>query len=432
MRGSVRRALGSLTPRGRWLVGGALGLLAAGALLGEQALVQLAVFLLALPLLSVGVVARERFRLVARRTPAPARIPRGDPAEVLLEVSNTGLRTGGLWLLREQVPADLGASPRFTVDRLPGGHGVALRYAVHGGRRGRHELGPLQLRVVDPFGLVERSASGTGAAPVLVVPRVHPLGPGGQAPGHGGSEGGQRSIAVHGEDDVSVRGYRRGDDLRKVHWRASARTGELMVRLEERPWRAEATLLLDTRARAHLLTGAGSPGVEPPDSFEWAVEAAASIGTALGRGGAAVRVLTDAGGLGPPGVDLLERLAVLGPSRLPGLSAGVERLARAAGEGPVVCVLGTVGADDVAELVRTRSGPTADRAILLDVASWATGKGRREGAAAAVLAEQRAEAARLLQAAGWRVAVAGAGTAVADVWAELGEPVGRPAAGVAR
>ena len=83
-----------------------------------------------------------------------------------------------------------------------------------------------------------------------------PLGPGGPAGGHGGGgEGARRSIAVHGEDDVSTREYRHGDDLRKVHWRATARTGELMVRLEERPWRAQATLLLDTRARAHLLAG---------------------------------------------------------------------------------------------------------------------------------------------------------------------------------
>jgi uncharacterized protein (DUF58 family) len=436
--GAGRRALGSLTPRGRWVVGGALGLLAVGALLGERALVQLAVFLLALPVLSAGVVARERFRLAARRTPTPARIPRGDPAEVLLELSSTGLRTGGLWLLRERVPAELGPSPRFTVDRLPGGSTVALRYAVSGGRRGRHELGPLQLRVVDPFGLVERSATGTGTAPVLVVPRVHPLGPGAAAAGHGGGDGARRSIAVHGEDDVSIREYRHGDDLRKVHWRATARTGELMVRLEERPWRAEATLLLDTRARAHLISGAGpaSTGVAPPDSFEWAVEAAASIGTALGRRGAAVRVLTDAGELGSPGGDLLERLALLGTSRMPGLTAGVDRLVRVAGEGPVVCILGMVGPDDVAELVRTRSGPTADRAILLDVASWATAaRGRRPAAAAEVLGEQRAEAVRLLRAAGWRVAVAAAGSDVGSVWAELGGSpaglAGRTVAGAA-
>ena len=95
---------------------------------------------------------------------------------------------------------------------------------------------------------------------------------------------------------MSTREYRHGDDLRKVHWRATARTGELMVRLEERPWRAQATLLLDTRAGAHLLrrrapprsTASGPPAttVRPPDSLEWLIEAAASIGTTLAQRGA--------------------------------------------------------------------------------------------------------------------------------------------------
>ena len=51
-----------------------------------------------------------------------------------------------------------------------------------------------------------------------------------------GSEGSvPHMIALHGEDDVSVREYRDGDDLRRIHWPATARTGDLMVRQEERP-----------------------------------------------------------------------------------------------------------------------------------------------------------------------------------------------------
>ena len=139
---------------------------------------------------------------------------------------------------RAAVPRVSGSSPRFVVDRLPGG---GRRRCATGARRAGAAgtcSGPLRLRLVDPFGLVERSAVGTDTASLVVVPRVRPLGAGGPAGGHGGGgEGARRSIAVHGEDDVSTREYRHGDDLRKVHWRATARTGELMVRLEERPWR---------------------------------------------------------------------------------------------------------------------------------------------------------------------------------------------------
>jgi uncharacterized protein (DUF58 family) len=443
----VRRAFGaavsSVTTRGRFLLGVGVALLAAGVLLGERALAQAAVFVLALPVAAALAVARQRFSLTSRRTVSPSRVPRGEDAEVLLELANTDRRAGGVWLLTEGLPPELGEQPQFVVDRLPAGATADMRYSVHGSRRGRHVLGPLQLRLVDPFGLVRRTVAGTDTVPLLVVPRVRALGPGGPAGGSGGTgEGARRSIAVHGEDDVSAREYRHGDDLRKVHWRATARTGELMVRLEERPWRASATLLLDTRARAHLLAGPSAavpPAGDdvPPDSLEWVVEAAASIGTALLRRGALLRVVTDEGDLtaaGRVGVtpeELLDRLAVLTASRTPGLGTAVERVARVAGDGPVVCLLGAVGPDDVADLVRVRSGPTGDVAVLTDVTSWADAgpvRGRRGVATASrdELARQRGQAARLLLAAGWRVTVAGAGTRVEDVWTALGTPAGAP------
>jgi uncharacterized protein (DUF58 family) len=443
------RVLSSLTVRGRCVVAGATTLLLVGMLLGERPLVQLAVFTLALPLLSALAVARQRFRLSARRTVTPARVPRGESADVVLEIANADTRTGGLWVLTEQVPGDLGISPRFVVERLAPGARTALHYRVHGHRRGRHVLGPLRLRLVDPFGLVERTAVGADSAPLLVVPRVRPLGAGGPAGGQGGGgAGSRRTIAVHGEDDVSTREYRHGDDLRKVHWRATARTGELMVRLEERPWRAQATVFLDTRARAHLVAphgrldaggGVPRPGpagddAPPADSLEWLVEAAASIGTDLAQRGAVLRAVTDVGELLPSAGrgrlstdDLLDRLAGVGPSRVSVLTNGVEQLCRAAGEGPVICLLGAVGPDDVVDLIRSRSGPTTDLAVLTDIESWAdpaAGRGRRALSAASrgALVAQREDAATLLRAAGWRVEVARADRSVAEVWAALGAP----------
>jgi uncharacterized protein (DUF58 family) len=443
--GPVATALASLTLRGRCLVAAGLTLLLLGVLLGETPLVQVAVFVLALPLLSALAVARHRFRVATRRTVTPARVPRGRDAEVQLELGNAGRGTGGLWLLAETVPPELGPAPQFVVDRLPGGRTATLHYRVHGGRRGRYRLGPLRLRLVDPFGLVLRSVVGADTAALVVVPRVVPLGPGGPGGGHGaGGSRAHRSIAVHGEDDVSTRQYRHGDDLRKVHWRATARTGELMVRLEERPWRVQATLLLDTRVRAHLVArptpadrravATSGPDSPPADSLEWLVEAAASIGTELIARGATVRVVTEGAelagaehgaGLGPD--ELLDRLAGVGPSRLAGLAPGLALLTRAAGEGPVVALLGAIGPDEAAELVRIRSGPAADLAVLTDIGSWAEADGARRrrpvGAAArAELTRQQEAAADLLRAGGWQVAVAGAGDSVADVWAQVARP----------
>ena len=172
---------------------------------------------------------------------------------------------------------------------------------------------------------------------------ARPARPAGQG---GGGEGGRRSIAVHGEDDVSTREYRHGDDLRKVHWRATARTGELMVRLEERPWRARRRCC-STPGRARTWSPAHCPGgrapgrrCPPPDSLEWLIEAAASIGSTLAGRGAVLRTVTDVeeltpdSGRGAGPEDLLDRLATLRPSRGTGLRPAIELLAGRPATGP--------------------------------------------------------------------------------------------------
>jgi uncharacterized protein (DUF58 family) len=198
---------------------------------------------------------------------------------------------------------------------------------------------------------------------------------------------------------------------------------------------------------------AGPPGDEcpPPDSLEWLIEAAASIGTTLAGRGAVLRTVTDSGELTPDSGrgrlgpdDLLDRLATLRPSRVVGLGAGIELLCRAAGDGPVVCLLGAVGPDDVIDLIRGRSGPNTDSAVLMDLGSWVeTGAaGNRRGLSATartVLTEEREAAATMLSRAGWRVAIARADRSVSDVWQDLGDsvgpgarplaPLGRPASG---
>ncbi|HET6394076.1 MAG TPA: hypothetical protein VFG13_14720, partial [Blastococcus sp.] len=76
---------------------------------------------------------------------------------------------------------------------------------------------------------------------------------------------------------------------------------------------------------------------------------------------------------------------------------------------------------------------TTDLAVLTDIESWADpapARGRRAMSAASrgALSTQREDAATLLRAAGWRVAVARADTTVAEVWAALGGPAQAEAA----
>ena len=161
----------------------------------------------------------------------------------------------------------------------------AIDYAVRSDLRGRYQLGPLGVRLHDPFGLANRNAVLEGTADLVVLPAVHPLSSIRPAQRRRRSEGEQAHlIALHGEDDVTIREYRDGDDLRRMHWPATARTGELMVRREERPAQRRAVVLLDPRPSAHRGTG-------PRSSFEWAVTAAASVAVHLSDSGYAVHLV---------------------------------------------------------------------------------------------------------------------------------------------
>src|SRR5207302_2280764 len=154
-----------------------------------------------------------------------------------------------------------------------------VEYMIRSHLRGRFRVGPLTVRVTDPFGMCEVARSFSAADVLVVTPQVVGLPDvrlGGDWVGAGESRA--RSVATSGEDDAATREYRQGDDLRRIHWRSTARKGELMVRREEQPWQSRAALLLDCRGSAHHGDG-------PSSSPEWAISAAASIGLHLVNAG---------------------------------------------------------------------------------------------------------------------------------------------------
>ena len=106
--------------------------------------------------------------------------------------------------------------------------------------------------MADSFGLVSITRAFTTTSTLTVTPRIVPLSrPPLAGNWLGDSEHGRRSISASGEDDVAPRAYQTGDGLHRVHWRSTARYGELMVRREEQHWRNTASLFLDTRRAAY-------------------------------------------------------------------------------------------------------------------------------------------------------------------------------------
>ncbi|HET7406584.1 MAG TPA: DUF58 domain-containing protein [Mycobacteriales bacterium] len=406
-------ALSGLTLRGRCLLAAGIAASLSAAVLGEEDLLRIGIFLVALPLVAVAAVARTRYRLTCERRLDPARVAAGIPATVRLRLHNVSRLPTGVLLVEDTLPWALGERPRFVVDRMEPEGVREVSYPVLSHSRGRFRIGPLTVRLTDPFGLCELSRSFRAHDTLMVTPAVVAL-PVVRIGGDraGGGDGRERSVAVHGEDDVAVRDYRQGDDLRRVHWRSTARTGELMVRREEQPWLRSGAVLLDTRAHAHLGDGPGS-------SFEWAISAAASAAVHLARGGYRLRMVTDSGvdvegGVGFEGrgeAGLLDALAVVEPSGNPTVEPAVRALRRASVEGVVVAVLGAMDSADLDAVTRLRSGRLTGVAVLLDTISWAAGpSGRTRGEAA------YDENVSVLRRAGWRVLAVRHGDDLARIW----------------
>jgi uncharacterized protein (DUF58 family) len=418
----MKAALAGLTPRGRALLASGVTAFLLATMLDQQDIMRVGLLSAVLPLLAAASVARTRFRLASGRQVEPARIPAGDSALVTVSIENVSHLPTGLLMIEDQVPSSLGPRPRFVVDRLAPLSSTSVSYPVHSSRRGRYSIGPLSVRLADPFGFCRLDRSFRGQRHLLVTPRIESL-PSVPLTGDwtGTGESRARSIASAGDDDVAVREYRHGDELRRVHWRATAKTGALMVRREEQPWESRATILLDDRPLAHV-------GDSPyTGTFERSVEAAASICMHLSHRGYAVRLVTegrevssssalDADASGDPTGLLLDALAVAEPDR----GSSIHRLVtsvRHGSDGLLVLVLGAMSLKEADQLARARHGMGTTVAVALDTESWGNRHPRGDASAAW----------DLLRAAGWAVVTLRKGELLADVWGDAGVAPNTPA-----
>ncbi|QKW35309.1 DUF58 domain-containing protein [Actinomadura sp. NAK00032] len=406
----MRRALAGLTTRGRSFVAAGATAIVCAVVLGERDLLRAGVLVLVLPLLCMLAVSRTRYRLACARRLEPARLPVGRESRVDLRLENVSRLPSGLLMVEDRVPYALGGRARFVLERIEPHGSRQLGYRIRSDVRGRYRVGPLTVRLADPFGMVELVRSFSLSDTLTVTPAIVPL-PHSRLSGAwtGGGDSVARAVSAAGEDDAAPREYRHGDDLRRVHWRSTARHGELMVRREEQHFQSSGTLFLDTRRTAHW--GEGLSG-----SFEQAVSATASIGVHLVRTGMSLRYVTDAGEALPAAPSegafeglLLDALAVARRSKGGSLSAGLTALRGGGreGEGLVVAVFGALTAEEARSVAEVRSGKGTRVAVLV-------GGGPAGGA-------DRDAAAGLLRAAGWRVLPVRTAAALAQAWTAAGK-----------
>ncbi|MBR7830771.1 DUF58 domain-containing protein, partial [Actinospica sp. MGRD01-02] len=410
---SVRKTLhtfsSGLTVRGRAFLSAGLTSIVAAIVLDYPPLLRIGVLLAALPVVAAIITGSSRYRISCRRVLQPARVPVGAPAQVHLRLQNAARLPSSTLLVEDRLPYTLGSRPRFILRRIePSGH-RRVAYRIRSENRGRFEIGPLTLHSADPLGLFELSRSFTAQHTLTVVPKVQQLTSGTfGALWSGRGEGHAAYAAAAGEEDIGVREYRHGDDLRRIHWRATAHHGELMVRREERTWHSQATILVDSRAIAHRGTGSSA-------SYEWAVSAAASAAVHLLNQGYHVRLSTGVGAGLIPAEDqdtVLDALAVVKPVNVSALNLD-EWSGAASFSGNdqlVIAFLGELGAADALELARARPGTAGGLAFLLETATWSGPTARPM--------ERRTyqETGRILRAGGWQVVPVRASDDFADLW----------------
>jgi uncharacterized protein (DUF58 family) len=227
------------------------------------------------------ILGRRPLPLTGDRSESRPRLAEGET--ITIDVALTAKRRLSTFILEEQVPRLLGSPARVPIASIEEGDSVGHNYKLTLTRRGAYSLGPLIARSGDPLGFTQKEQVLCEPYEVLVHPSIEvvqdrpltrmfedpPIRPPISKPWPTGME------------FYGMREYQPGDDLRRIVWRAYARTGKLLVRESEQGITDKITLVVDQNRRAH------SKGVVS-ESFEAGIKAAASLGIRHLREGYAV------------------------------------------------------------------------------------------------------------------------------------------------
>lgn len=354
-----------------------------------------------LPVLGLLYVRLRRPKLDVSRTFSPPVVAVGGVVHVTLRVTNTGATPSTPLAWDDAVPWH-----RTPVERELPAVAVGRRatrtvqYDLRPLRRGLYAIGPFVAEHEDPFGFATSTVAIGSPDQLVVVPELSSLSEGGPtlADGEGEAHLVQRRVTGN-DDDLTTREYRIGDALRRVHWRASARHGELMVRQEEHRSHPDARILVDTRRRgypdAESDTGLSWSAEWSSEAFEWVVRMVGSLGLHLESAGFRVAVEETA----RPQIEAIaERWEGGRAAGFLTSLAGVhlqdrtveelEALPPSEGSGPVFAVLGDPEPTTVDWLIRRRRSGEAAYAFLVRPAPGIVERLRDAGWGCVVVGEE--------------------------------------------
>jgi len=177
----------------------------------------------------------------ARLDLSRSRVVVGERAVGALRLTNPGTRA--LLPARVELPVGKGVAV-FQVPRLAGGDVHEELFAIPTHRRAVLKVGPISAVRGDPVGLFARTVTWSDPVDLFVHPRTVPMD--GSSSGFLQDLEGLPTSALSNADLAfhALRPYVPGDDRRHVHWRTSAKTGELMVKQYQETRRSHLAIAL--------------------------------------------------------------------------------------------------------------------------------------------------------------------------------------------
>jgi uncharacterized protein (DUF58 family) len=341
----------------------------AGSLVSAPPLVFAGVALVALVVAALVSVSVRVPSIVVSRRFSPDRAVAGWSVLESVTIAAPGARSDLAVRVRDTIAWRVMHRSEGVVTTVPQGATTTVSFVLDDLPRGRHRVGPALVDVIESFGMARRLVTVAGRSELTVLPDVAVLGHGRESRALGESARQRRDQSqTGGQDDPITREYRRGDAMRRVHWRATARQGELMVRQEEQHGLPSTRVVLPVAASdwhdAHPALGSQRP---VSDGFEWAVSAAASIAVEYGLAGSQTRVVTldgDSVALHDPSATplFLEQLADLALD-----DAAADRSPDAAPREPVVAIVSSLDRQGLERLGRSRGIGVQGTAVVVHV-----------------------------------------------------------------
>ena len=350
-----------LTRHGWTAVVASLASFAIGRLFGLMELFILGAGLVAAIVVALIVVRRRLPEVRVQRAVRPAMVAVGEPARVDIRVTNVDARQTPHVLLWEPVGENGGAPMQLAA--LASGESASAAYRVPTTRRGLLVAGPLRAVRRDVLGLASRTFVIAGTDDVLIVPQhVNLPFPDAGSAGRLGQHLRMKAWGQTGGEFHSLREYVPGDDLRRINWKASARSEDLVVRETALEGVRRCTVVLDTYSGEH-----------DPEAFERAVSAAASVTLGATAAGVGTRLVASGIDLRGPevSVNALRWLAMVEPTEQPLDYATIGR-GPSEGIGLVVLVTGSAASPTVASV---RGGLTPDETMVVVASQLAGGSG---------------------------------------------------------